>query len=88
VPGASLHRELELLVEAGIHPLKVIDIATQNGAEALGINGTVGTLEIGKQADMIILDADPLENISNTKTIEAVIADGRFVGRYNNSSQS
>jgi imidazolonepropionase-like amidohydrolase len=37
---------------------------------------------------MIILDADPLENISNTKTIEAVIADGRFVGRYNNSSQS
>jgi len=88
VPGASLHRELELLVEAGIHPLKVIDIATQNGAEALGINGTVGTLEIGKQADMIILDADPLENISNTKTIEAVIADGRFVGRYNNSSQT
>jgi imidazolonepropionase-like amidohydrolase len=88
VPGASLHRELELLVEAGIHPLKVIDIATQNGAEALGINGTVGTLEIGKQADMIILDADPLENISNTKTIETVIADGRFVGRYNNSSQS
>jgi imidazolonepropionase-like amidohydrolase len=37
---------------------------------------------------MIILDADPLENISNTKTIEAVIADGRLVGRYNNSSQS
>jgi imidazolonepropionase-like amidohydrolase len=88
VPGASLHRELELLVEAGIHPLKVIDIATQNGAEALGINGTVGTLEIGKQADMIILDADPLENISNTKTIEAVIADGRFVGRYNNNNSS
>ena len=88
VPGASLHRELELLVEAGIHPLKVIDIATQNGAEALGINGTVGTLEIGKQADMIILDADPLENISNTKTIDAVIADGRFVGRYNNNNSS
>jgi imidazolonepropionase-like amidohydrolase len=54
VPGASLHHELELLVEAGIPPLEVIKIATRNGAQALGIEEDVGTIEPGKQADMII----------------------------------
>src|ERR671916_121163 len=77
-PGASLHNELELLTEAGIKPLEVIEIATNNGAEALGIDNRVGTIQSGKQADMIILTLNPIENISNTKEIEAVIVDGRF----------
>lgn len=81
VPGASLHHELELLVEAGITPLEVIKIATRNGAQALGIEDDVGTIEPGKQADMIVLSENPLEDISNTKKIEAVISDGRFVDR-------
>ena len=55
VPGASLHHELEILVEAGIPPLDVIKIATRNGAQALGIEEDIGTIEPGKQADMIIL---------------------------------
>src|SRR5918999_289531 len=55
VPGASLHNELELLVEAGIKPLEVIEIATNNGATALGIDEIVGTIQPQKQADMIIL---------------------------------
>ena len=79
VPGASLHHELELLVEAGIPPLEVIKIATKNGAQALGIERDVGTIESGKQADMIILSDNPLDDISNTKKIEAVIVDGQFI---------
>jgi imidazolonepropionase-like amidohydrolase len=85
VPGASLHNELELLVEAGIKPLEVIEIATNNGATALGIDDRVGTIQPGKQADMIILSASPIENISNTKEIEAVLVDGRFADIDNNN---
>ena len=76
VPGASLHHELELLVEAGIPPLEVIKIATRNGAQALGIEKDVGTIEPGKEADMIILSDNPIDSISNTKKIEAVINNG------------
>jgi imidazolonepropionase-like amidohydrolase len=79
IPGASLHNELELLTEAGIKPLEVVAIATNNGAEALGIDNRVGTIESGKEADVIILTSNPIENINNTKGIEAVIVDGRFV---------
>jgi imidazolonepropionase-like amidohydrolase len=81
VPGASLHHELEILVEAGIPPLEVIKIATRNGAIALGIEEDVGTIEPGKQADMIILSDNPVDAISNTKKIEAIISDGQFVSR-------
>ena len=79
VPGASLHHELELLVEAGIPPLEVIKIATRNGAQALGIEEEVGTIESGKQADMIILSDNPVDDISNTKKIEAVINNGQLI---------
>jgi imidazolonepropionase-like amidohydrolase len=79
VPGASLHHELEILVEAGIPPLEVIKIATKNGAHALGIEEDVGTIEPGKQADMIILSDNPVDDISNTKKIEAVINNGHFI---------
>jgi Amidohydrolase family len=79
VPGASLYHELGLLVEAGIPPPEVIKIATKNGAQALSIERDVGTIESGKQADMIILSDSPLDDIRNTKKIEAVIADGQFM---------
>ncbi|HEY3526464.1 MAG TPA: amidohydrolase family protein [Nitrososphaeraceae archaeon] len=62
-PGASLHHELELLVEAGISPLEVIKIATRNGAQALGIDKDVGTIEPGKEADMIIFSDNPVVSI-------------------------
>jgi imidazolonepropionase-like amidohydrolase len=91
VPGASLHHELELLVEAGIPPLEVIKVATRNGAQALGIEKDVGTIEPGKQADMIVLSENPLDDISNTKKIEAVINNGQLIdreGMLNNGSQS
>jgi imidazolonepropionase-like amidohydrolase len=78
IPGISLHHELELLVKAGINPLNVIKIATRNGADALGILDDVGTIEAGKQADMIILNANPIINIRNIGAIEGVIEDGQF----------
>ena len=78
IPGVSLHHELELLVKAGINPLNVIKIATSNGAEALGILDDVGTIEAGKQADMIILNANPIRNIRNIGAIEGVIEDGQL----------
>src|ERR671923_1444271 len=81
VPGASLHNELELLAEAGIKPLEVIEIATNNGATALDIDDRVGTIQPNKQADLIILSSNPLQDISNTKKIEAVMVDGRFADR-------
>jgi imidazolonepropionase-like amidohydrolase len=86
IPGASLHHELEILVEADIPPLEVIKIATRNGAQALGIEEDVGTIKPGKQADMIILPDDPVDDISNTRKIEAVISDGQFVNRRLNET--
>ena len=76
-PGPALHREYELLVSAGIPPLDVLTIATDNPAIALGIIDEVGTIETGKRADLVILTADPLLDIRNTRAIEAVIKGGR-----------
>ena len=74
-----MHHELEILVEIGIQPLEVIKIATRNGAQALGIEEDVGTIEPGKQADMIILSDNPVDEINNTKKIEAVTNNGQFI---------
>ncbi len=83
VPGESLHHELELLVEAGINTSDVIKIATKNGAEALNLMNQTGTIEPGKQADILILSANPVEDIENTKRIEAVISNGRIIENSN-----
>ena len=83
VPGESLHHELELLVEAGINTSDVIKIASKNGAEALNLMNQTGTIEPGKQADILILSANPVEDIENTKRIEAVISNGRIIENSN-----
>ena len=81
VAGKSLHHELELLVDSGIPTQDVIRIATRNGAESLGISNNTGTIEKGKQADMIVLPSNPLEDISNIKDIEMVISNGKVIDR-------
>jgi imidazolonepropionase-like amidohydrolase len=78
-PGESLHHELKLLVEAGINTSNVIKIATRNGAEALDLMNQTGTIELGKQADILILSANPIEDIENTKIIDTVISNGRII---------
>ena len=76
VPGAGFHRELELLVEAGIPTAEVLVLATRNGAEALGLDA--GTIERGRRADLVVLEADPLADIRNTRRIRLVLKDGRL----------
>ncbi len=78
-PGVSFHRELELLVRAGIDPLDVLSIATRNGAEVLGVLDEVGTIEPGKIADLVVLLADPLARISDTRRIDLVIQRGEVL---------
>ena len=79
--GAAVHREMELLVDAGIAPIKVIRIATQGGARFLGKADEMGTVEEGKLADLLLLDADPSVDIDNAKRIAAVIKGGRLIDR-------
>ena len=78
-PGASLHRELELLVEAGIPPLDVIRIATSNAARSLGVDSLRGTVQVGLQADLLVLRENPLEDIRSTRAIHCVLKAGREV---------
>jgi imidazolonepropionase-like amidohydrolase len=79
VPGFSLHDELELFVRAGLTPMEALQTATRNPAIYLGLIDTLGTVEEGKKADLVLLEANPLENISNTKRITAVIVNGSLI---------
>jgi imidazolonepropionase-like amidohydrolase len=78
MPGLALHQEMELMEAAGIPSNEVIKIATLNGAKALGIDRTHGSLEVGKVADILILNKNPLEYISNTKSIAGVMVQGKL----------
>ncbi len=78
VPGVSLHEELALLVEAGLTPLASLQTATLNPARVLGMADSLGTVEVGKLADLVLLDANPLADIRNTLRIRAVVADGQI----------
>jgi Tol biopolymer transport system component len=75
------HSELEELVHSGFSPMEAIVAATRNGAEILGASDVIGTIEEGKLADFLILDADPLEDIRNTRRIWMVIKGGQVVDR-------
>ncbi|MDP6607292.1 MAG: amidohydrolase family protein [Dehalococcoidia bacterium] len=79
--GPAVHRELELLVEGGIPPADAIVIATRNAARFLGRLDDMGTIEAGKLADLVILDADPTIDVDNLKRIASVIKGGRVVDR-------
>ncbi len=81
-PGASLHEELELFVDSvGMSPLDALASATRSGAEWLGLADSVGTVAVGKVADLVLLDADPLADIRNTRRIAAVLLRGTLYDR-------
>jgi hypothetical protein len=80
-PGFSLHDELALMVSGGLTPSESLRAATLNPARFLGLEKTLGTIEPGKIADLVLLDSDPLADIRNTQKINAVISNGRLFDR-------
>jgi len=77
LPGFGLHRELELLVASGLSPLEALRAATSTAAQALGKEDQLGTIAPGRLADMVVLDADPLEEVRNLQKIRLVVARGK-----------
>ncbi len=79
--GFSLHDELEALARAGLSNRQVLESSTRLAAQFLGVSEKRGTVEVGKQADLLLLDANPLDNVANTRRIAAVIIGGRYYSR-------
>jgi len=78
--GSSLHKELQMLVTAGLTPLESLQTATRNVADFLG-QSDLGAIAVGKRADLVLLDADPMLDIANTQKISAVILRGNLLTR-------
>jgi imidazolonepropionase-like amidohydrolase len=77
-PGFGLHEELAWFVRAGVRPIDAIRAATIEPARFLGMADSLGTLEGGKLADLVLLEADPLDDIGNLRRVVAVMANGRL----------
>jgi imidazolonepropionase-like amidohydrolase len=81
LPGFALHDELALLVQAGLSPLQALQAATKNPADFLGKPGRNGTIASGQAADLLLLDANPINDIRNTDKVRAVVLHGKFLDR-------
>ncbi len=81
IPGISLHLELQRFVAAGFTPLEALQTATLNPAVFYGKRRDFGTVQVGRVADLVLLEANPLEDIGNTRKIAGVIADGRYFSK-------
>src|ERR1035437_4216012 len=79
--GSAVHDELVEFVNAGLTPMQALQTATKNAADNLGKLDTMGTVEKGKLADLVVLDADPLANIANVRKISSVVINGRLLDR-------
>jgi imidazolonepropionase-like amidohydrolase len=80
-PAFSLHEELELLVEAGLSPMAALQAATRDAARVLRRDGHIGTVEEGKLADLVLLGANPLDDIRHIRRIKAVVVRGQLLQR-------
>ncbi len=80
-PGFSLHEDLFYLVQAGLTPMQALQAATAKPAEFLGRTAEQGTVAPGKRADLVLLNANPLDDIHNTQKIDAVLVDGKYLSR-------
>ena len=81
VPGFSVHRELQAIVAAGLTPYQALRSGTANVATYFGTTATTGTVAAGKRADLLLLDANPLQDISNSSRIAGVMVNGRWLSR-------
>ena len=80
-PGESLHEELAVLVQAGLTPLEAIKTATINPSKYFNLQDELGLVQEGMWADLVLLDANPIENIANTKSIRAVVKNGKYLDK-------
>lgn len=80
-PGFALHEELALLVETGLTPMEALTAATLHPAQFMKLDDKMGTVEAGKLADLVLLNADPRDDIRNTQSIDTVVKDGRVFDR-------
>jgi imidazolonepropionase-like amidohydrolase len=78
IPGVSLHQEFDLLAEAGLSPLRILQMTTLNGAEFYGRQATAGSVEEGKDANLVLLEANPIESVQNLHKIHAVVRAGVY----------
>lgn len=76
--GSAIYREFELMTEAGLSPNQIIVNSTLNGSKLMGLDNQIGSLEVGKLADMVILNSNPMEDISNTSDISVVVKNGNL----------
>jgi imidazolonepropionase-like amidohydrolase len=81
VPGFSIHRELEALVAAGLTPYQALETGTRNVAMFFGTSAQTGTIEVGKRADLVLLDGNPLTDIRNTTRRSGVMLRGKWLPR-------
>lgn len=81
VAGFAVHREMEALAEAGIPPYGVLEAATRNAAEYLGEAGTWGTVAEGRRADLLLLEANPLQDVKHTRELAGVMVRGQWLPR-------
>lgn len=82
IPGYSLHSELDMLVRAGLTPLEALEAATLVPAQYFGLEDEMGAIDVGQVADLVLLDANPLDDINNTKTISRVFSAGELVAEF------
>jgi len=80
-PGYSLHSELEMLVRAGLPPIEALRSATVRPAEFFGMQDEIGTIEVGRLADLVLLENNPLDDITNTRSVQAVVTRGQYLDR-------
>lgn len=76
-PGTSLARELELYVQGGLTPLQALQTATIDAARAMQLDARTGSLDAGKQADLVVIDGDPLTNMRDIRWVHLVVKDGQ-----------
>ena len=80
VPGIALHQEFDELARAGLSPLRILQMTTWDAAEFLDATDVMGTVDAGKHADLVLLDANPVESADHLHRIAGVIRSGRYYG--------
>ena len=78
IPGVGLHQEFDMLAAAGLKPLEVLQMTTLNGAQFLGRTATMGSVAVGKNADLVVLNADPTQSVANLHSIHGVVRAGTY----------